>query len=481
MKKLEKKENPFTMEPVVESPGPSSTPTISSSSSSSSSLSYAEARRLWSKTGLLLSAAGQKAFEEQWQRNYDLSPLLSSPLTAFASLPVFERLVRHVLIALRTRHLQQFLEDRGARRDYLVLASERLLARHVSLEEAGFLLLLLKRAFDSGSMDVLDRVGDIVAAHLRSVCLVKSVSSTREFAQFAEALCRHGDVVETGLRVITVLCERGEDFARQRMVSLIQKLGHTGAVASLYVSAWTGLGPTTASVVAELEELGNEDSRDGRDADSHRHVSFNRSGSNFIKGELLQYEEDDRVEFKGIQTSANPPDAIVRYASKYVPAFLNSEGGTLLFGVTDDGRVAGIPLKRAQRDTVRLGIDNLAVVPDPSHLVKLRFLPVLGGGSGDSELYVVELEIRPGDPHVIYCMKYGDCFVRRKGGIVQLRGPALVDFLQRKIRARYADEGRANRTFDDNDGDDDPDNEQGITRVTFDDDEEAEQDETGDN
>jgi predicted HTH transcriptional regulator len=43
----------------------------------------------------------------------------------------------------------------------------------------------------------------------------------------------------------------------------------------------------------------------------------------------------------------------------YVNAFLNSDGGTLYFGIDDDGRVLGVPLNRKQRDHLRLRIDTI--------------------------------------------------------------------------------------------------------------------------
>ena len=35
---------------------------------------------------------------------------------------------------------------------------------------------------------------------------------------------------------------------------------------------------------------------------------------------------------------------------KYICAFLNSDGGTLYIGITDDGYIKGIPISRKQRD-----------------------------------------------------------------------------------------------------------------------------------
>lgn len=43
----------------------------------------------------------------------------------------------------------------------------------------------------------------------------------------------------------------------------------------------------------------------------------------------------------------------------YMNAFLNGDGGTIYFGIADDGKVLGLPLTRKQRDTLRLRIDTI--------------------------------------------------------------------------------------------------------------------------
>jgi len=41
---------------------------------------------------------------------------------------------------------------------------------------------------------------------------------------------------------------------------------------------------------------------------------------------------------------------------RYINAFLNTEGGTIYFGVRDDGVVLGAPLNRKARDSLRLNV-----------------------------------------------------------------------------------------------------------------------------
>ena len=94
-------------------------------------------------------------------------------------------------------------------------------------------------------------------------------------------------------------------------------------------------------------------------ADMHRHQILKRSGAHYVVGETIEKEEDNVFEFKAVQISANPVLQILRYASKYVAAFCNANGGRLMFGVEDNGVVKGIELNRSDRDGLRLGMDRL--------------------------------------------------------------------------------------------------------------------------
>jgi len=90
-----------------------------------------------------------------------------------------------------------------------------------------------------------------------------------------------------------------------------------------------------------------------------------------------------------------------------------------------------VELDRAQRDNIRLAIDGLVVEPDPSHLIQLEFMHVIGGSE---ERYVVEVYVSPGPPGQLYCTRAGEHFVRKKSAVYMLKGPALMSFVEQKLR-----------------------------------------------
>lgn len=86
---------------------------------------------------------------------------------------------------------------------------------------------------------------------------------------------------------------------------------------------------------------------------------------------FIHFDLDQEHEFKAVQLTSSPIDSIADYANvsfifylfnfskKYVNAFLNTNGGTIYFGVEDDGRIEGVPLNRKSRDIIRLRVDSI--------------------------------------------------------------------------------------------------------------------------
>ena len=130
---------------------------------------------------------------------------------------------------------------------------------------------------------------------------------------------------------------------------------------------------------------------------------------------VIGHDEDRFHEFKAIQNAKSPTRRISDYVGKYVNAFLNTSGGTIYFGVTDDGVIKGVWLSRSDRDTLRLALDSMmhAFFPpvDPA-LIQLYFVPVVEAPRYPT--FVVEIHVSPG-PAAVYLMAKGKAtaYIRR--------------------------------------------------------------------
>jgi hypothetical protein len=78
----------------------------------------------------------------------------------------------------------------------------------------------------------------------------------------------------------------------------------------------------------------------------------------FILNQPVPVEETLHCEFKEVK-GRNPVKAIANVVDEYVVAYLNSDGGSIYWGIRDSDRVvAGVPLSFKQRDELRKVITN---------------------------------------------------------------------------------------------------------------------------
>lgn len=137
-------------------------------------------------------------------------------------------------------------------------------------------------------------------------------------------------------------------------------------------------------------------------------------GPGYRYNEIIKLEEDREHEFKSLQNTRDPVKTIIEYyVEKYVNAFLNTNGGAILFGIDDAGRVQGIELDRGQRDRLRTSISRLinkfqpAVEPD---LYDINFMPVQDRNS----TFVVEIKVAKGTAN-LYMTGSQNFYLRRDG------------------------------------------------------------------
>jgi CRP-like cAMP-binding protein len=89
-----------------------------------------------------------------------------------------------------------------------------------------------------------------------------------------------------------------------------------------------------------------------------------RSKENISTSKLIESGESDQVEFKSTlrhNTHVGKPDRAVEHAVlKTIAAFMNTEGGTLLIGIADDGEKLGLELDNfPNEDKMLLHLDKL--------------------------------------------------------------------------------------------------------------------------
>lgn len=158
--------------------------------------------------------------------------------------------------------------------------------------------------------------------------------------------------------------------------------------------------------------------------------------------QLIAQGESERVEFKSTMRYnmyAHRKDTeMEREIAKTLCAFMNTEGGTLIIGVDDEGRVLGLDDdfatlgRRKNMDGFEQAfvsiVDNLFESPLSPDNYRCRFEEYQG-----KLVYVVELE-KSHEP--VFCLfdSVSGFYVRAQGTTRKLGGEALVDYVAKHFR-----------------------------------------------
>nr|KAF6445180.1 schlafen like 1 [Molossus molossus] len=133
--------------------------------------------------------------------------------------------------------------------------------------------------------------------------------------------------------------------------------------------------------------------------------------------------------------------AFKHHLRRYVCAFLNSEGGSLLVGVDDSGLVRGIHCSHREEDRVRLLVDSILQGFRPQvfpEAYTLTFIPVVSTSPSSAPLKVIRLSVlapkAQAEPQ-LYETDQGEVFLRRDGSI---QGPLAVHTIQEWCRQKWA-------------------------------------------
>ena len=92
----------------------------------------------------------------------------------------------------------------------------------------------------------------------------------------------------------------------------------------------------------------------------------------FTEGEKVSFEEDLTHEFKEVKGN-NPTKSIQNLVNEYILAFLNSSGGSVFWGICDNGFVKCLKLDSSVKDqinkAINLKINTIEPSIDPTQIV----------------------------------------------------------------------------------------------------------------
>ncbi|MEZ8103446.1 ATP-binding protein [Vibrio bivalvicida] len=153
---------------------------------------------------------------------------------------------------------------------------------------------------------------------------------------------------------------------------------------------------------------------------------------NFTEGEVCSFEEDLTHEFKEVK-GKNPAKSIQNLVDEYIIAFLNSSGGSIFWGICDNGCVKSLVLTSGQKDDINKVINSKINTLEPSidpTKIKVEFHPVNKTENG----FVLEVNVPKSNSVGLFFNSSGDTWVRVNGCKQKLQGLALQDYIVERMQ-----------------------------------------------
>ena len=164
----------------------------------------------------------------------------------------------------------------------------------------------------------------------------------------------------------------------------------------------------------------------------------------FIRRTIVPFEETRFYEFKEIK-GGNPVERIEENSDEYAVAFLNGQGGRILWGVRNEDRITiGVELDERQRDEIRAKVSNKlgAIRPpiSPEHWqLEFHYVYNLKGGDMQGEivedLWVIELVVPPPQERDVFYTGGGSLYVKTDGGKKKLIGQEVTKFIRNLLQS----------------------------------------------
>ncbi len=143
----------------------------------------------------------------------------------------------------------------------------------------------------------------------------------------------------------------------------------------------------------------------------------------YVYDDTVKFIEDHYHEFKCLKLHL---DTVI----KYVCGFLNSKGGTIYFGINNDGVVKGTDVKDYEIEGFNkklYGALRKFVPPLTEEDVITKFVPIYKVNNKISttavigNCYIVEIIVKKPKTNELYFTNYKECFVKRSASINQLK------------------------------------------------------------
>jgi len=163
--------------------------------------------------------------------------------------------------------------------------------------------------------------------------------------------------------------------------------------------------------------------------------------SMFVLGEPVEFEESISCEFKEVKNQP-PIQAIGKVIDEYVVAFLNSEGGSVYWGIRDnDRRVTGVRLSDKMRDELRqVAGQKIGAIAPPiaANTYELPFHKIVSPDDHKpvENVFVVEIAVHALSAPKLFLTGSGEAYRKTLGGTKKFTGAELFTALLMQLNSK---------------------------------------------
>jgi len=152
--------------------------------------------------------------------------------------------------------------------------------------------------------------------------------------------------------------------------------------------------------------------------------------------ELIKNEENEKLEFKStlrLNLHTNEIDRKIEYATlKTITAFLNSNGGTILIGVSDSGEILGIEKDRFENnDKLKLHLTNII-----KEKIGNKFLHLIDYETmKKKEKIILIIKCKKSNQPVFFrpTKDEEEFYIRVGPSRIQIKGSELIEYIKRRF------------------------------------------------
>ena len=156
-------------------------------------------------------------------------------------------------------------------------------------------------------------------------------------------------------------------------------------------------------------------------------IPFSYGSKVYHYGDQVDVNENNENEFKCFRT--NCYEHMEMLIEKYVCSFLNSNGGTIYLGVTDEGKVIGLRLDRRFLNELSEAFSQklrefYPRVSSTQYSITANQLRNKNGWPS-RDWYVIQIRVEPGDPTELYFNDRKESFIRKQASSIFLPPMAI--------------------------------------------------------